>query len=96
MNVLIGMGNGNGLMEKIQRWKLLADLFIKENARAFVKDIYDNWYPCYILFSGEDSVHVQHFEGKKKGEKDRIYWANVVKFDKHNSENIEGKEIENE
>lgn len=78
------------IKERIERWKILADIFLKENAKVFVKDIYDNWYFCNIIFNGEDSIHVQNFKGKRKLEKDRIYWANVTKFVKYVPE--EGEE----
>jgi len=89
---MVKMETDTNIQEKIERWKILADVFIKENTKAFVKDIYDNWYFCYIIFNGVDSVHVQHFKGKKKFEKERIYWANITKFTKYIPEEREGVE----
>jgi len=71
------------IQDKIERWRVLADIFIRENSKVFIKDIFDNYYFCEILFVGEDSVHIQSFKGKRMYEKDRIYWANIVKFDKY-------------
>ena len=66
------------LKEKIERFKIKAELFLKNNTRCFIIDVYDNYYFCDILFVGEDYLVVYGFDGVRKCEKDRILWADVV------------------
>jgi len=73
------------IKEKIERYKIKAELFKKENLEAFIKDTLDNYYFCYIIFAGEDRIYVQHFKGKKKFEKERIFYVDIVKFVEYNA-----------
>jgi hypothetical protein len=75
--------NKETLKEKIERLKLKAELFLKENNPVFMIDIYNNYYFCDILFVGENYLVVQGFEGIRKGEKDRILWADVIKLEEY-------------
>ncbi|KKK99009.1 hypothetical protein LCGC14_2637060, partial [marine sediment metagenome] len=43
----------------------------------------DNYYFCDILLFGEDYLIVQHFTGKKTGEKERILWYDIIKFEEY-------------
>jgi len=70
-------------MEKIERLKGKAEIFLKNNTKAFIIDTADNYYFCYILLVGEDYLYVQHFTGKKKGEKERIVWFDIIKFEEY-------------
>jgi len=69
--------------ETIERLKGKADVFLKNNTRAFIIDTVDNYYFCYILVVGEDYLYVQHFTGKKKAEKERILWYDIIKFEEY-------------
>jgi len=71
------------LREKIERWKIKAEDFLKENVKAFIVDINDTYYFCNIIFVGDICIHIQHFKGNKKFEKERIYWADIVKFEEY-------------
>jgi len=73
----------NTVTEKIERFKLKAELFLKEDIKAFVKDVYDNYHFCDILLVGEDWLMVKHFKGKKEGEKVRILWADILVLDEY-------------
>jgi len=75
--------NEHEIREKIERWKIKAEDFLKENIKAFIVDINDTYYFCYIMFVGDSCLHVQHFKGKKKAEKEKIYWADVIRFDEY-------------
>lgn len=79
------------LREKIERWKIKAEGFLKNNTKAFIVDLNDTYYFCHIVFVGEDCIHVQHFEGSKKFEKERIYWADVIKFEEYKEREKEAK-----
>lgn len=78
------------LKEKIERLKLKAELFLKNNNKVFIIDIYDNYYFCDILFVGEDSLVVHGFDGIRKYEKDRILWADVVKLEEYKNRGEDG------
>jgi len=76
----------NEIREKIERWKIKAEGFLKTNTRAFIVDVSDTYYFCEILFVGEDVIHIQNFKGPRMYEKERIYWADVVKFEEYKQE----------
>lgn len=69
-----------------ERMKAKAEIFLNNNLKAFIVDVYDNYYFCEILFIGEDSIHVQHFTGKKKFEKERIFYPDIIKFEEYKKE----------
>ena len=69
--------------DKIERLKGKAEIFLKNNTKAFIVDTIDNYYFCDILLVGEDYLYVQHFTGKKKGEKERIVWFDIIKFEEY-------------
>lgn len=68
--------------EKIERLKLKASLFLKENKKAFVKDIYNNYYFCYIKPSDNpNELMIENFGGHRFDEgkiNETIYWADVI------------------
>ena len=73
----------NEIRTRIERWKVKAEDFLKNNIKAFIVDINDTYYFCEIIFVGDISVHVYNFKGKRIGEKDRIYWADVLRFEEY-------------
>lgn len=72
------------IKENIERLKGKAEVFLKNNTRAFIIDTFNNYYFCDILVIGEDYLYIQHFTGKKKLEKERILWFDIIKFDEYN------------
>jgi hypothetical protein len=70
----------NGIQEKIERFKIKAEEFLKENNKCFIIDVLDNYYFCEILFVGENYLVVQDFKGLRKFEKTRLWWADVIKL----------------
>ena len=71
------------IKEKVERIKAKADLFLKNDIKVFIVDTLDNYYWCDILSVGEDYLFVQHFTGKKKFEKERILWLDIIKFEEY-------------
>lgn len=72
--------------QRIERLKIKADILLKENKKAFVKDIYGNYYFCYILFHGENKLLIENFKGKRLeyGKiKEEIYWVDIVDIDEY-------------
>ena len=80
--------NGLWLKEKIERFKLKSELLLKENKRAFIIDLYNNYYFCDILLVGEKYLVVQGFDGVRKGEKDRLLWADVLKIEEYKDKEV--------
>ena len=78
----------NEIRETIERFKIKAEGFLRNNQRTFIVDIKNTYYFCYIIFVGEDSVHVQNFKGSRKAEKERIYWSDVLKFEEYKERGI--------
>lgn len=73
----------NTVTEKIERFKIKAELFLREDSRVFIKDIYDNYHFCDIISVGDNWLMVQHFKGKREGEKLRILWADILVLDEY-------------
>lgn len=74
------------ITEKIARWKILADLFDKEDKKVFIKDVADNWYFADILIVGEDTILIDCFAPNDRVGHQQLYWVNIVKFDEYRSE----------
>lgn len=69
------------IRERIERYKIRAELFLKNNIKAFIKDVQDNYYFCNILkVNGGDSISIKHFKGKRKDIEKEIYFVDIVKF----------------
>jgi len=69
--------------EKVERYKGKAEVFLKNNTKAFIVNINEDYFFCDILLIGEDYLYVRHFTGKKKGEKERIVWFDIIKFEEY-------------
>jgi hypothetical protein len=65
------------LKEEIERNKIKAEGFLKNDIKAFIVDVNKTWYSCYIIFVGEYSLTIQNFEGDDVGINQRLYWADV-------------------
>jgi hypothetical protein len=66
-----------GIREIIERFKIKAESFLKNNTKVFLKDIFDNIHFCYIKTLFSDWIIIQDFEGKRKYEITRIYWPDI-------------------
>jgi hypothetical protein len=69
------------LNEKIERLKVKANIFLKENKKAFVRDIYNNYYFCYIKECKSDKLSIENFDGPRFNEgkiKETIYWIDIT------------------
>lgn len=72
------------IMEKVERWRLLADVFIKNNSKVFIKTITGDLHFCIIILSGEDSITVNNFAPEQRaGQRDRIYWLEIQEFEEY-------------
>lgn len=69
------------IKENIERFKLRADLFLRENTKSFIIDARDNWHFCYIKKLSEDKIEVSEFSGKLTGQNNIINWIDIIKFE---------------
>jgi len=71
------------LKEKIERMKAKAELFLKNNIRAFIVDTSNNYYFCNILIVDENYIIFHNFVGKREGEKDRLLWLDIESIEEY-------------
>ena len=64
-------------MDKIERIKDKAEVFLTNNIKAFIRDIDDTYYFCDIMFVGE--IYLILFDFKRK-ERFKLYWQDVMDF----------------
>ena len=69
------------ISEQIERFKLRAELFLKENTKAFIIDARDDWHFCHISEVNENNIKVIEFTGKLKGQENFINWIDIIKFE---------------
>lgn len=67
----------------IERNKIKAESFLKNDIRAFIIDINQTYYFCDIIFIGDEGIHIQNFKGPRKLEKERIFWEDIIKFEEY-------------
>ncbi len=73
-----------GIRNKVERWKVLAEIFLKEDKRVFIKDVNDNYYFADILLVGEDTITIMCFAPEDRADqKIVLYWVNVYYFDEY-------------
>lgn len=73
----------NDLRETMERWRVKAEILLKNNTRAFIVDIYDTYYFCDLLLVGEDTVMFQCFKGNNSGTRKTLLWVDVIKFEEY-------------
>lgn len=72
--------NTETIKERIERYKIKAEVFLENNIKAFIVDVEDTYYFCNIIFVGDKKIYIQHFKGKKKDEKERLFYVDIVKL----------------
>lgn len=63
--------------DKIERLRGKADVFLKNDIKAFIINTKGDWFFCDILMVGEDFLFIKNFAGKRKGKKDRLIWFDI-------------------
>lgn len=75
-----------GTKDKIERWKGLAEIFLKNDTKVYIKDVDDNLYFCDLLLVGEDTITIQCFAPEQReGAKIMLYWPLIIKFEQYNN-----------
>jgi len=71
-----------GIKEKLDRWRVLAEIYLKNDKKVLIKDIQDNWYFADILLVGEDTISIQCYAPEQRaGEQKVLYWALITYFE---------------
>ena len=72
------------IKETIERFKILAEGFLKDNIRVAIIDIENSFYFADILFVGDDRLTIQCFAPEKKsGQKFYLDWASIIKLNRY-------------
>jgi len=68
-------------MDKIERWKLLAKLFIQQNKKVFIRKINGDLHFCIIISNENDSILIENFGPEQRaGKREKIYWLSISEF----------------
>jgi len=71
------------IKERILQWQLLADQFVREDAKVFIKELNGNLHFCKIVLVGETKITVDNYAPEQRaGERNYIDWLNISDFDK--------------
>lgn len=63
--------------------KKRAEIFLKNDIRIFIKDIYDNFYFCEIKEINKDWILVWNFAGQRIGLNTRILWIDILEMSEY-------------
>ena len=70
-------------METIERFKVKAETFLKNNTQTFIEDISHNYFFCEIVRIDRDFLIIENFAGKRSGEVDKIYFSDILRFEEY-------------
>jgi len=70
--------------EKIERWRILADIFVNKDKKVFIKEINGDLHFCKIVLTSHDSLIIYNFgPGQREGLEEEIYWVQISDFDEY-------------
>ena len=72
----------------IERWKILARLFINAGTKAFIIDINNTWHWCNIIDEDENKIVFKNFKGNNIGKQQEKWWPEIVKFEEYREESL--------
>lgn len=74
---------------RINAWRNLAELFLKEDKKVYLRDFNGDYYFADILLVGENTISVQCFAPDSRvGKKFNLYWVSIERFEEYR---VEGK-----
>ncbi len=80
------------VLQRIIQWKLLADLFVKNSSKVYIKTLTGDLHFCNIVLVGEDSITVDNFAPEQRaGIRDRIYWLEIQDFEEYKKKEEAGE-----
>jgi len=74
------------IREMVERFKVKSEYFFKSSEQVFIIDVDRNYYWCDILSIEENYIQVLNFKGKRKSEKSKIYWSDIIRLDKYRNQ----------
>ena len=77
------------IRERLERLKIKAEEFLKDDTRAFIVDVNDTYYFCDIILVGETTITVQNFKGPRANQQEKLYWADVVKLEEYKDKEVD-------
>jgi len=70
------------IKEKVLRWQLLADQYLKNNSNVFIKTINGDLHFCKVVMVGETKVTVDNYAPEQRaGTRSYLDWLQIEKFD---------------
>lgn len=70
--------------ERIERYRLLSEIFLRDNIKVAIKDVEDNYYFCEILFVGVEKLRIQCFgPTHRQGLKFDLYYPLIIKLEEY-------------
>lgn len=69
--------------EKVERFKIKAKIFLDKNIKAFIEDIGNDYFFCEIVSVQEDCIEVVGFAGRRKFERDRIFFVDILRLEEY-------------
>jgi len=70
------------IKEKVLRWQLLGERFVKDNSNVFIKKINGDLHFCKIVLVGETKVCVDNYAPvQRAGKRDYIDWLQIETFE---------------
>ena len=64
-------------------FKERARIFLKNDIKVFIKDVYDNFHFCIVKEINEDWIIVYNFKGNREGETVRILWMDILRLEEY-------------
>lgn len=71
------------IKEKVERFKVKASIFLNKKIKAFIEDVGKDYYFCEIVSVQEDYIEVVGFAGRRKYERDRIFFIDILRFEEY-------------
>ena len=71
---------------EIKEIKERAIIFLTNDIKIFIKDIYDNFYFAQIKEINKDWLYVSNFAGNRKGTNTRILWIDIQEINEYREE----------
>ena len=79
----------NKLHDKIERFKVKAEIFIKEKTRAFIVDTNNTYHFCYInKIVDEQRILITPFKGINCNIPENMLWVDVIVFDRYKERSV--------
>lgn len=70
-------------MDKIERYKILSEIFFNKNKKVFIRKTNQDLHFCNIISIKKDSIIIKNFGPEQRAEiKEEIYWVQIQDIEK--------------